>query len=158
MAVVLGRSRLAVRYRRLNILRLPKAAAAERWTAENEAMLEALYGRVPPDFLAAVLSCSAPAMRQHAWHLGLQAPRLWSREEDEILRKHFPCSHITELAKLMPGRTPAGIYRRANALSIGRGLPYLLSKWRYAKFNSYPPELRSLIRLHHQVKRKLQDV
>lgn len=158
MAAALGRSMGAIRYRRLNILRLPKAAAPKRWGVEDNAMLEALYDEVDPLFLAAVLSCSVPRMRQQAWRLGLRTTRFWSCEEDEILRKHFPCTPIADFVELLSSRSVQGIYRRASALSLCRGLPYVLSNWGNSKFFLYPPELQSLIRLHHQVERKLQDV
>ena len=158
MAAALGRSIEAIRHRRLGILGLRKAPARENWSAESRAMLEALYGEVDTSFLAAMLCCSVPRMRQYAWRMGLQAAGFWSREEDEILRNHLPHTPIAQFAELFPGRSLQAIYGRAHTLALSREPSYMLRSPKRRWSCAYPPELKSLISLLHQVERKLHHV
>lgn len=137
---------------------MPKSRALDKWTAEDNAMLKALYSDVDPTLLAALLSCSVPRMRKHIAHLGLRSARFWSQDEDEVLRKHFPRAPVPAFAPLLPGRSVKGIYWRAGVLALSRDPSYMLNSSRHSKFLAYPPELRSLINLHQQVERKLRDV
>jgi hypothetical protein len=61
---------------------------------------------------------------------------------------------VTDFAEMLPGRGLNSIYRRAEALSLTRDLSFLVSGSNYAKFRAYPPQLRSLMQLHHQVERR----
>jgi hypothetical protein len=157
MAAALGRSRASVVLRRLNVLELRKRAPLPIWGAADDAMFQALYGEVDTFFLAAVLSRPVTALWTRAYWLDLQSRGAWSPEEDEILRAQYPCAPVNQFAHLLPGRTDRNIYHRAGVLALSRGLPYLLGSWRM-RFHAYPPELKSLIRLHRRVERKLQDV
>jgi hypothetical protein len=153
----LGRSRSAVLARRLKWLGLCKAAPLSMWTLEEDSMLRDLYGGVDTIFLAAMLARPPEALRSRAFYLNLRMRKTWSLEEDEILRAHYPRTPVPVFAWLLPGRTDRNIYHRAGVLGIERGHAYVLSTWDQ-RHHAYPPELRSLIRLHHKVQRKLQDV
>lgn len=157
IAEALGRSRVGVLIRRLKVLGLQKAAPLSPWTVEDDAMLQALYGRVDTPFLAAMLFRPEEALWSRAFYLRLRTREAWSPEEDALLRKYYPCVPVPEFARLLPGRTDRNIYHRAGVLGLERGGAYFLRSWRQ-RFHAYPPELRSLIRLHNQVQRKLQDV
>lgn len=157
MGAALGRSRVSVVMRRINVLELRKRAPLPIWSAEDDAMFQALYGEVDTFFLAAVLSRPVTALWTRAFWLNLQSRGAWSQEEDKILREHYPRAPVNQFAHLLPGRTDRNIYHRAGVLALSRGLPYLLDSWRM-RFHAYPPELQSLIRLHNKVERKLQDV
>lgn len=157
MAVELGRSRVSVLMRRLKILQLRKKVNLPRWKPEDDDLLQELYGEVDTNFLAAVLSRPVATLRSRAYRLSIQNRGAWSCEEDDILRKHYPDLPVSEFAVLLPGRLVRSIYYRAQVLSLSRSSSYLLSSW-LMRFHSYPPELKSLIRLHRQVERKLQHV
>jgi hypothetical protein len=157
IARALGRSKASVLRRRANSLQLGKKAASSTWTTEDDAVFRALYGEVDTGFLAGMLSRPISALWAHAFCLKVKSRSIWSHDEDEVLRTHFPRAPVSEFAELLPGRSKKNIYYRAEALTLARDPLYLLGPWRM-KFHGYPPELRELIRLHNQVERKLQDV
>lgn len=157
MAEALGRSRVGVLLRRINVLQLRKRGALPMWSAEDNSMFEELYGVVDTTFLAAFLGRPVTALWTRGYYLNLQSRGPWSSEEDEILRQQYSCAPVTEFARLLPGRSDRNIYYRAGVLGLARGASYLLSAWRM-RFHAYPPELQSLIRLHNQVERQLQNV
>jgi hypothetical protein len=157
MAAVLGRSRVSVLIRRINVLELRKRAPLPIWGAEDDDMFQTLYGEVDTFFLAAVLSRPVTALWTRAFWLNLQSRGAWSQEEDEILREHYPRAPVNQFAHLLLGRTDRNIYHRASVLALSRGPSYLLDSWRM-RFHAYPPELQSLIRLHNKVERKLHHV
>lgn len=158
MATALGRSKAAIGLRRLKTLQLPKMAKPDRWSSEENHLFHVLYGEVDTLFLAAVLSRPASTLRSRAFGLGLHRRKPWSHDEDEILRRRFPSTSVTDFVEMLPGRGLNSIYRRAEALLLTRDLSFLISGSSYAKFRAYPPQLRTLMQLHKQVERKLRDV
>ena len=157
MAQALDRSRVGVLIRRLKVLGIRKAAPLNVWSDDDDAMLKTLYGEVDTTFLAAILSRPSEALRARAFYLRLRKRHEWTPGEEEILRKHYPCVPVPEFANLLPGRTDRNIYHRADVLGLERDGTYVLG-CRRQRFHAYPSELQSLIRLHNQVKRKLEDV
>ena len=51
--------------------------------------------------------------------------RKWSKEEDELLKQHYPHCTITELCQLLPNRTEKGIMARAYLLRVRKTPEYL---------------------------------
>lgn len=159
MATALGRSRDATSVRRRQITPFLRGTSPQRWTAEDNAMLVALYGKVDTLFLAAVLDRPVRQLRSHVFEVRLPVDRnLWSSEEDAILRRHFPYAPVTLFAELLPGRGLKTIYGRANKLALSRDPSYMLRSAKQRWFHAYPPDLQSLIHLFNQVERRLRDV
>lgn len=152
----LGRSKVGVVIRRLKF-GIHKLTPPVPWALDEDSMLRNLYGAVDTIFLAAMLTRQPEALRARAFYLNLRMRKAWSAKEDEILRTNYPCTPVSCFACLLPGRTDRNIYHRAGVLAIERGYAYVLSEWRQ-RYHAYPPELRSLIQLHHKAQRKLQDV
>lgn len=152
----LRRSKVGVVIRRLKF-GIHKSTPPVPWALDEDSMLRDLYGAVDTIFLAAMLTRQPEALRARALYLNLRMRKAWSQEEDEILWAHYPCTPVPVFACLLPRRTDRNIYHRAGVLGIERGHAYVLSTWDQ-RHHAYPPELRSLIRLHHNVQRKLQDV
>jgi hypothetical protein len=157
MAAALSRTPNGIEVRRSRDLNLLKNTRSPDWTEEEEAMVQALYGKVDSGFLAAVLCRSTKALTARAHVLGVHGRKRWSKDEDDILRKHYPYVPVRRFAHLLPDRNLPIIYHRALRLSLTHA-PSYMAKAPHARFHTYPPELQELIRLHKKVERKLRDV
>lgn len=50
--------------------------------------------------------------------------RIWTKEEDALLRKSYPNKHISELLTILPGRSKKAIEMRCRTLGIKKGESY----------------------------------
>ena len=73
-----------------------------RWTAADEALLRAEYGRTPTRELAERIGVSRGALTQRAIKLGIDAGRtVWTPERLDTLRRLYPTHSAQECADLM---------------------------------------------------------
>jgi hypothetical protein len=117
----MGRPIGQIRWRR-RVLGLA-ASAARPYSAADDAAIRATF-RDHADLqeLAARLGRSPEALRLRAAKLGLHRPvrrRRWSASEDAVVRDGYGSGlTCTEIARELPGRTPAAVAARAGKLGL----------------------------------------
>jgi hypothetical protein len=124
----IGRSVGQVRWRR-RTLGLVSSASQPYADAEDSALRAAVAAGGGLDDLAGRLGRSSAALRLRAAKLGLYVPvarRRWSAAEDAALRDGYDTGlSCAEIARALPGRTPAAVAARARKL----GLPTHARRW-----------------------------
>ncbi len=90
------------------------------WTREDDRLLRAMRdGSVTVSRIAAVLKRTPCSVAVRISLLGLQLTNFWSETEDEILVEGYRRkATVSELRKLLPGRTKSGMIGRARVLGI----------------------------------------
>lgn len=102
-----------------------KTSTRRRWTVDEEKYLEGAYGSKPTSEIARELDRSETSIRIMAHRLGLkgswnrepEALKMWSPEEDAILRTEFATTSVQLLSKRL-NRTETTIYKRAQAIGV----------------------------------------
>ncbi|PKH22375.1 hypothetical protein CIG19_13820 [Enterobacterales bacterium CwR94] len=80
-----------------------------------------------------------------AQKMGLYSARGWTREETQLLRKHYPLIG-TSVAEKLPGRTPEAVKIKANQLGISFKGSMVVSQ------KMWTPEELALLKQHEQAR------
>jgi hypothetical protein len=136
---------------RLQLRAVPEAwmrGAAPAWSAEEVEYLQANFGHVLAEDMAAELGRSVHGVRQKVQDLGLRCVTRWTPELDEFLELLFPDTAATELEQVL-GATAAAIRRRAEHLGIRKaeGFTALHSRKTTLARSPFTPEIAEVIEL-----------
>lgn len=86
------------------------------WKAEEIELLRKQYGVIPINDLALLFNTTYQKVVDKAHKIGLNSKltsgELWSKEEDQVLEKHFEYAPKRQLEKLFPNRTWYAILQR----------------------------------------------
>lgn len=99
---------------------------ARRWTAQDDALVRALYTVTATRHLAGLLQRAPNSVRDRASRLGLKkggAFPVWTEAEDALLRARYASAYTADLAREM-GRGLAALHKRARRLGLTKTSVY----------------------------------
>jgi hypothetical protein len=108
------------------------------WTPEEDARLREAYGKVPTRDLAKELYRSTLGLKQRALKLGINAGRLFTPEQLDMIRDLYPTHTAEQIAAMLPGR-------QRHTASIGK----IVGKLGLHKVQFHSPEIIERVKQLH---------
>lgn len=90
------------------------------WTADDVEVLRSAYKKIPLEKIVPLLSkpYSVGAIKSAAGRYGLMESRVWTAEEEAILKSSYPSKQWSEVVSLFPRKTEIAVRGKARSMGL----------------------------------------